>query len=166
MHAAGNGCARKWAEIWTLFAEPEQIVGVPAPKNVIISVLQYMAKTVEIVDIGLTSAHEEQTVDIPVSGPWRTLRTSARLCKASIEEDMCDERKDEDLLIHSCEACIWHACEPCTRLKQLRLRFCQRDIITVFPTVDSCVILDVTPFGALHSMSKKKERLRGHFRGS
>ena len=37
----------------------------------------------------------------------------------SMEEDMCDESTDDDLLIQSCEACIWHACEPGTPLKLL-----------------------------------------------
>ena len=80
--------------------------------------------------------------------PERTSRKSVRLCKAhqrrakrqivmrglpctdsnvqtqllQQKEDMYDECNDEDLLIQSCEACIWHACGPCTRLKQLRLR--------------------------------------------
>ena len=51
---------------------------------------------------------------------------------SSTETDMCDECEDEELLIHSCEACIWHACESCTRLKQLSLRLRWRAITTVF----------------------------------
>ena len=77
---------------------------------------------------------------------------------SSIEEDMCDECEDEDLLIHSCEACIWHACGPCTRLKQLRLRLSWRAFMTVVPIADSCGVPDVIPFGALHSASKGRER--------
>ena len=32
--------------------------------------------------------------------------------------------------------------------------------MTVFPTADSCGVLDVTPFGALHSASKRKRDMR------
>ena len=52
-------------------------------------------------------------------------RLAMAFCKgptSSIEEDMCDECKDDDLPIQGCEACIWHVCEPRTRLKQLSLR--------------------------------------------
>ena len=42
---------------------------------------------------------------------------------SATEEEICDQCEDDGLLIRSFEACIWHDCEPCTRLKQLSQRY-------------------------------------------
>ena len=59
-------------------------------------------------------AHETMSSETVVR--YERLAMACSLCEGptpTVEEDMSDECKDDDLLIQSCEVCIWRACELC-----------------------------------------------------